>query len=238
MLPIATVSYDDPFSPLAPFLPIRALLLDDNRFDQRRIERMARDTGLMISVDIAPNLAAMSEYLDLRGYDVAFLDYRLPVGSGRDAVELLREHGANSNCAAIMVAGDEYLDNSALAMREACDGFISKDQLSTDILRASVTAILNDRAFEKSSAKQAPSAEIPDWHLEVEEDIECLIREIRRIRTMGHQETFDLAGSLAKLERRSIRIWSDIRKKGAECIGQEAKFDVLAGRDTHRSRAN
>jgi len=199
---------------------------------------MARDSGLMISIDIAPTLATMSEYLDLREYDVAFLDYRLPIGSGREAVDLLRENQANADCAAIMVAGDEFLDDYAEAMREACDGYISKDQLSPDMLRASVTAILNDRAFLNSIPPiQGPMAP-PDWQIEVEADVEGLIREIRHIRTVGHTESFDLAASLAKLERRSIRIWSDIRKKGAEFIGQEAKFDVLAGQDGQKNRAN
>ena len=227
MLPIATMSHDNPIARATECPPIRALLLDDNRFDQRRIERLARDSGLMITVDVAANLATMAELLDLRDYDVALLDYRLPVGSGRDAIKLLREHQANHKCAAIMVAGDDFLDEAAQAMRAACDTYISKDELTAELLRSSVNSILNDRAMGKSKAVWNEGSQLQEWQVEVEASVEGLIREIRHLNSMRQSQKVDLSQSLSRLERRAIKLWSDIRRKGAEIIGQDNKFDVL-----------
>ncbi len=238
MLPIAMTTRDDYSSPAAPIIPIRALLLDDNRFDQRRIERMARESSLMITIDVAATLSDLVSLIDIHDYDIAFLDYRLPIGSGQDALNCLRAHHSNADCATIMVAGDEQLDNSAQIMRDACDSFISKDQLSPDLLRTSITKILSDRAMiDRTGVPQTPDPTTrQDTPLTA--GIEDIIRDIRHLKAVYAAHSQSLKSTLSKLEMQSIRIWSDLRNQNEQVTEQETKFNLLAKHPVKTERAN
>lgn len=227
MLPIATTFHHDNSSRFLPFVPIRAVVLDDNHFDQRRIERMARDSGLTITIDIAATLDALSDFIRRKTYDVAFLDYRLPAGSGRDAIDIMKADKNNQTCANIMVAGEVGLDTQATEMRNACDGFISKDQLNPDLLRNAVIASLNDRAFVQTDGVEDAVSIAAASSPRIEAEVENLIREVRHLRATNKKTPIDMARRLSDLERSMIRIWTDIRGQKARETGQSNPFDIL-----------
>ncbi len=210
-----------------PVMPLKALLLDDSLFDRKRIERMARDTGLCLHIESVSCLSMMAKRLDGAEFNVVFLDYLLPEGSGHEAIEMLRTHAAHRNCAAIMIAGDDTYDEGAAAMREACDAYIAKDALTAERLRETVVAAINERAF---ASEARLDVDLPATDDDLAAELEVLIRNIRKSRN-----SINAANCWTDVERQAIQLWIKFRSVKDKA---GSRFDLLAcpkrtGHPTH-----
>lgn len=185
--------------------PIRALLLDDSQFDQRRVTRLANASGLIIQLDTATDIAELGKMLDETRYDVVFLDYVLPRGSGNDALLILRKHSINRNSAAVMIAGDDAMDDAAVQMRKSCDASICKDHLTADLLRSVVMDALCERSAYMALADDLPEAED---HVQ---ELEQLIREIRLIKYTAGANQRPSGDVLSGIEHRAVTIWKQMK---------------------------
>lgn len=88
-------AYPPELSSGTPKLPeIRTLLLDDSRFDRKRIRRMGEGLGLNLTFHEAGSVKAMRDLLDQQGFDLFLIDYMMPEANGHAALDLIRNHSA------------------------------------------------------------------------------------------------------------------------------------------------
>lgn len=118
---------------------IKVLLLDDSNFDRERIRRLSRKTDLPIVLDEVGNIEEMAQRVRSEKYDVILLDYRLPVGSGLEALNHIKDNPHNRHAAKIMITGAGEVETAVQAMQGGCHDYLNKDNLDVHILRESVT---------------------------------------------------------------------------------------------------
>lgn len=149
--------------PHAPFVVppgeagIRTLLLDDNTFDRQRIRRMSSKTDLCIEIDEVGSIAQLSTAVSRAPYDLILIDYRLPVGDGMQALSHVSQNALNKHAAKIMITGDGATDTIVRAMRSGCHDFLSKDDMTADLLR---TAMLNALAAARQQQDMTEQARL------------------------------------------------------------------------------
>lgn len=130
------------------------LILDDMETDRLRLKRTCRKAGLKSDIDMVSDIAAFRAALDMKPYDIVFLDYNLGMETGLDALQILQKHDDQMQAFAIMVTSVGQHDVVVEAMRSGCADYIVKEELSVDSLRKSITtafqrnlmiATMNDR---------------------------------------------------------------------------------------------
>ena len=121
---------------------IRALVIDDNEFDRKRIKRVSGRVNLPIAVDEVQSLSELKHQLDQKQYDLFLIDYVLADSDGFEALEVIRNHHSGSNALTIMISGHDDQDIAVMALQKGIDDFIHKDKISSETLRASVVAAM------------------------------------------------------------------------------------------------
>jgi PleD family two-component response regulator len=101
---------------------------------------------------------------------VIFIDYVLPPGNGLEALDILRDHAVNHECAAILVTGDDRSDVAVCALKRGCADYIAKGKLSAGTLRRCVIRALHgadcgfspETRMEPALARHAEALAVPD----------------------------------------------------------------------------
>ncbi len=141
--PVAKI--DLPVGPVAdPDATLHILVLDDMEADRARLRRLCRKAGLDFVMHEVSDLAGMRQVLETQEIDIAFLDYHLEMDTGLDALKLLIGHEDQVNAIPIMITSVDRHDIAVEAMRKGCADYLTKEELSVDALRKSVTS-----AFER-----------------------------------------------------------------------------------------
>ncbi|MDH3667791.1 MAG: response regulator [Paracoccaceae bacterium] len=132
----------------------RALIVEDNRFDRRRITHAAREAGLNLDFVEATNGAEAQPLLDAEDFGLCIFDYQLPDGDGVTLARALAS-GKNARTPVIIIAGRDDATIAAEAMSAGCADCLSKDALSPASLKRSVlNALAKSRlAREREVAK-------------------------------------------------------------------------------------
>ena len=131
---------------------LKILVLDDDEFDRRHVQRLSEEMELPTDIDEAVDLISLQEKLDSEIYDAILVDYRLSNGNGLDALDIIAAHRKNGAVAQIMVAGDPTYELAVQAMKHGCDEFLGKDKLNAMSMQKSVLgAIL--ASTKKASAQ-------------------------------------------------------------------------------------
>lgn len=196
-------------------MPINALLLDDSKFDRQRLRRMGRDSGLPLYLDEVSTIEGLSEQMDEAQFDVILLDYRLTVGDGIEALEVVRNHPRHAQVPTIMVTGLAEPEVAIRAMRLGCSDFLLKSQITAESLRKAVLAAIeksalavqsdDDRSRQIQGLSQAILMQIRKT---LQPELAGLMRAARRIRTSRDLRDFNLPGELELLELRCGGLWS------------------------------
>jgi DNA-binding NtrC family response regulator len=100
---------------------IRILNVEDENVDHVTLVRFMKERGLPYDVERAGTLADASELLKKNSYDVVFLDYRLPDGTGLDLLEKVKDMPSIF----ITGSGDEVV--AVHAMKGGAYDYIIKD---------------------------------------------------------------------------------------------------------------
>ena len=130
---------------------LKILVLDDDEFDRRQVQRLSSKMAFPTEVDEAADLVALQDMLDAKVYDAILIDYRLSSGNGLDALDIIAAHKENGTAAQIMVAGDPTYELAVQAMKQGCDEFLGKEKLDAVSMQKSVLgAILT--STKKASA--------------------------------------------------------------------------------------
>lgn len=139
-------TYSRPSPHLTKGAPIRALLLDDSKFDRARIRRLSDQAGLNIQLDEVDTLSGMKSVVEDAQYDLFLIDYRLPVGDGFKALQMLREDPRHDTAGNILITGSPALSTTVNAMRNGYHDVLSKDDMTASHLMAAVrTAVTQAR---------------------------------------------------------------------------------------------
>lgn len=123
---------------------LRALIVEDAAGDVTLLRRQLEDMSYWnIRCDVATSLAEAQECLEARGYDLLFLDHRLPDGSGLDLLE--RVHHLLGDAGTILLTGygDERVASDAI--RAGVDAYIAKRDMDPATLEGSM-----GRALERA----------------------------------------------------------------------------------------
>lgn len=135
---------------------IKALVIDDDRFDRDRLRHICDASGLNITLTDSETTDEFVNLLDKHVYDVVFIDYHLTDGDGLDILEIVQMHPENGAAATIMIAGDGQAEIAVKALTLGCSDYIVKDNISNESLRRAVvnalqkTSLRNDLKIEIS----------------------------------------------------------------------------------------
>lgn len=142
-------------------LPIRTLVIDDNRFDRKRLMRLGEHTDLPLIFEEATSVQGLRRCLDKQHYDLFLIDYAMPEGDGIEALDAIRAHEGHKDSAAIMISGAADSRVAISAMKHGCRDFLTKDEISSPVLqRAVVEALNNSRDFTRHFDRARPVADV------------------------------------------------------------------------------
>lgn len=141
---------------------LRCLILDDSQFDRFLVRRVASNTGLSMHVTDAEMIAELQSHVEKSSYDLFIVDYRLNLGTGLDAVKIIRDSALNKDAAVIMISGATDADAAEQAMELGCSNFLYKENLSASVMRRAISEAVN---LDTKAPEPATSA-VPSHHRE------------------------------------------------------------------------
>lgn len=142
---------------LAKLPEIRTLVLDDSSFDRKRICRMGNGLDFKLRIEEAASVAGLKECLDRQNFDLFLIDYKMPESDGLAALDVIRSHKNQSEAVSIMISGQADQRIAVSAMKNGCQDFILKSDISPDYLRGTVlSALSGSRQFSQYFGDQKP----------------------------------------------------------------------------------
>ena len=215
--------------------PVQVLVLDDQRFDRHRISRLCTGLEMEIEVAHADCLSSFAAQLVATRFDLIFLDYFLPDGTGLEALDMIRLSALNCNAAVIMVAGDGMEGLAEQALRGGCSDYILKDDLSpASFRRATTNALQKSRltiGMQRQSVKRAEMEEVlKRFSTECARDIKPMVsrmmRQLRDLRDPKEVTQASWQDQRKGIEASCMRLWEflvDLENyTGADLIGDDA----------------
>ena len=143
------------------FGTVRALVIDDNAFDCRRLQRLARESSLDIEMSDVATTAAFHAILDREQFDVIYVDLDLAGEDGMSLMPSVRAHPMNKQAAMIMVAGNGKSDIALEAVRAGFADYIEKSALTAASLeRATVNALQKVRLTMAADTAEAETKSV------------------------------------------------------------------------------
>lgn len=126
---------------------LKVLTLDDDSLDRLRLIRTCKKAGLRCDFDEAANLLELRRCLDRTAYDVIFIDHKLGLDTGMDALRLLMAHEDQAGAIPIMVTSATEHRIAVDAMRAGCADYLVKEELTVSSLSKSITAAIERRVI-------------------------------------------------------------------------------------------
>ena len=196
--------------------PMRLLVIDDNELDRQRLLRLCRKAGLNFDATEVAATSELLEQLDLVAFDVVFIDYYLAGDTGLDALEILKRHPRQRDCAAIMLAGEGQLTIAVEAMRQGCSDYLTKAMMNVDTLQKSIATALERQIMkaemrEERRARQNVERAILAYGAECTKEMRSILagtlRRVRKMRGYQASATVDFSLDLTSLETEIDRLW-------------------------------
>lgn len=231
---ISALAFDSVLArmPVIPF-HVKILILDDNQFDRSRIRRMFESTGLSFQLCEVEAIDDMAELLENNDFDIVLIDYRLPVGNGFSALDMVQNHPRSVDTTTVMITGDDQSWVAVSALKNGCKDYIAKDDLSVERLRSLVLTAIDDANDAKAKSKrlkhklEALSLQIKSSQSgALQPKIARVIQDIRALRARVYQPQSALAQELAIIEKRCLNLWANLmeeddvapRQKELDCL--------------------
>ena len=190
------------------------LIVDDQRFDRARLNRMCRAFDFTTQVVEADTLAAMRDKLKKERFDLVLLDYHLTDGTGLQGVEEIRADHVNSGAAAVMITGTEQTDIAFQALKLGCSDYLTKDELSQETLaRAAITALQKAQLAKNLAGRSAGRPQMHEtlqsFSRECAQDIKPIVSRImRQMRDIDLSNPQDAAERVEKVNGSLRRLWA------------------------------
>tara|TARA_R110002124_G_C8870901_1_gene507735 strand:+ start:241 stop:1080 length:840 start_codon:yes stop_codon:yes gene_type:complete len=195
---------------------ISVLILDDQRFDRHRLARLCSGLPLQTDIENANSLATMSALLDTNTFDLIFVDYNLPDGSGLDALDQIAKSQRNKYAASIMVTGHEEEPIALGAMERGCTDYITKDELSSSSFNRAVTNALqklqlNRQVAAQTFARTEVEGVLQDFASQCANDIKPMVsrmmRQLRMLRDAPATDHARLQKRRQSVEDSCMHLW-------------------------------
>ena len=195
---------------------ISVLVLDDQRFDRHKLGRLCATLPTHAEILNADSLAALNALLDATTFDLIFVDYNLPDGSGLDALERIRMSPRNCNAASIMITGADGEEIALDAMSRGCADFITKHELSPTTFTRAVTNALQKSALSTQVAAQTFAREevervLKSFASQCANDIKPMLsrmmRQLRDLRDTPAQDHRTVTARRESVEASCMHLW-------------------------------
>lgn len=111
-----------PFRPLANYIIMKILVVDDERAIRNSLKEILSDEGY--AVDTAEDGATALDMAGKEMYDVIFCDIKMPNMEGTEVLEKLKKDGIDS--AVIMISGHGDIDTAVECIKKGAFDFIQK----------------------------------------------------------------------------------------------------------------
>ncbi|MBZ5703131.1 MAG: response regulator [Acidobacteriia bacterium] len=136
-------------------VPVRLLLFQNSPEETAAILRELEQSGIAVQAEVSASAEEFRRSLAERSYDAVLADYSLAEGSGREALQELRDSGKDTPLLLLAAAlGDE---EAAECIKQGASEYIRKEHLSR--LPAALKRALREKALrEESELAQAALA--------------------------------------------------------------------------------
>lgn len=173
------------------------LIVDDVRYDRTRLKRMCEKLEFSVLIREAESLESLGNALELDRFDLIFVDFQLPDGSGLQALDAIRFHEKNINAATIMVTGNDQVEIAIDAMKNGCSDFLKKNNLSDEsVRRAAINALQKANLSRTVEAQELMHSQIEavldHFTKECADDIKPMVlKMMRHVRDLKQARTDD-----------------------------------------------
>ncbi len=192
------------------------LIVDDHRFDRQRLRRLSEKLEFDTHILEADCLETMGTRLEADTFDLIFLDYNLPDGTGLQAIKSIRLDPKNRNAAIIMITGDGQDAIAVEALKNGCSDYIAKDDLSPQAFeRATVNALQKSSLYIGLETQEARRQKIEavlqrfssECAREIKPVVSRMMRQMRDLRDAPTISAENAAEMHQKMEKSCMRLW-------------------------------
>ncbi|OAN80183.1 hypothetical protein A8B78_11150 [Jannaschia sp. EhC01] len=192
------------------------LIVDDQRFDRRRLARFCRDMDFETDLFEADCLESMGTQLATHKFDLILMDYNLPDGSGLQALEGIRMSPKNRHAAVIMITGQDQSETAIEAMKRGCSDYITKNALSLETFRrAAINALqkssLSIEVLTQERKRQQMEAVLQQFSTECAQEIKPIVsrmmRQLRDFKDAPRMSEQQMAEKYFPIEQSCMRLW-------------------------------
>ena len=216
-----------PQSSNATLLPeqINVLVLDDQRFDRHQLCRLCSGLPIKCEVSQADTLRAFAEHLENAAFDLIFVDYSLPDGTGIQALEMIRLSRRNSHATSIMVTSFDAEEISFQAMAQGCADYITKDELSpssferavTNALQKSVlSAQVQSQIYARAEVEKVLNRFANQCVSDIKPMVSRMIRQLRTLREAPENDREKMHQRRASVETSCLHLWEFLEELEAQ----------------------
>lgn len=195
---------------------VSILIVDDQRFDRTRLQRLISTLDFDTHVVEADSLETMGTKLQLDKFDLILLDYNLSDGTGLQALEAIRLDPKNRQAATIMIAGDGQSEIAIEALKRGCSDYITKDDLNpASLRRAAVNALQKAHLSVDVETKEAGRKEMErllqrfshECATEIKPVVSRMMRQLRDFRDAQARGPEAAAEQYERIEKSCMRLW-------------------------------
>jgi len=224
-------------SPYVPSL-ISVLVLDDQRFDRHKINRLCATLPMQCDISHADSLSALNTLLDNAAFDLVLVDYGLPDGDGIDALEMIRLSPRNCNAASIMVTGFDEESIAFEAMTRGCADYITKDELSpgsferavTNALQKSVLSTeIRNQTFARAEVESVLQRLASQCVTDIKPMVSRMIRQLRDLRDAPMHDASLMLSRRESVETSCLHLWGFLEELEKHHAGEMMR-DLAAKR--------
>ncbi|WP_299412210.1 response regulator [uncultured Sulfitobacter sp.] len=193
------------------------LIVDDQRFDRKRLKNMCQSFSFNTHVAEADSLAEMRDKLKKDRFDLVLLDYHLADGTGIEGVDCIRADSVNSTAAVVMITGTEQKDVAIQALKSGFSDYLTKDELSEESLaRTAITALQKSQLSRgmqiSTSQRNTMHASLQSFSRECAQDIKPIVsrmmRQMRELREIENISPQDATSRIQRVEGSLRRLWA------------------------------
>ncbi|MEM9341650.1 MAG: response regulator [Pseudomonadota bacterium] len=193
---------------------IRALMIEDNAFDRRRLKRIAADTDLDFVFVESRTIEEFKDRLDTERFDVIYVDLNLAGEDGMTLLPMVRKHPKNAMVPMIMVAGNEQAEAALRALRAGFADYIEKNALSPAALsRATINALQKAKLVSAANVAESETKSVEDvlnsfaqaCSNEMRPMLARMFRQVRQMRLEVESNGVD-ASALLEIEQTCTRM--------------------------------
>jgi len=192
------------------------LLVDDQRFDRTRLQRLISTLEFETHVVEADCLETMGTMLEADKFDLILLDYNLPDGNGLQALDAVQLAAKNKNAATIMIAGNGQNEIAIEALKRGCSDYVTKDDLTPESFRrATINALQKSHLSIGMKAQDIKRQQIEavlqrfstECAQEIKPVVSRMMRQFRDLRDVTNITPDAAADRHNRIEASCMRLW-------------------------------